>query len=89
MLNAKPSEKNGRHIHVMLNDWCYSIQAYDGAGRNVGVKELEHRLWEVVKDVQRREGQGERAKRIGALTADERTQWANVSCVCVSGSCLF
>ncbi|KAG9120383.1 hypothetical protein FRC07_004145, partial [Ceratobasidium sp. 392] len=76
MLNAKPSEKNGRHIHVMLNDWCYSIQAYDGAGRNVGVKEIEHRLWEVVKDVQRREERGERAKRIGILTADERTQWA-------------
>lgn len=78
MLNAKPSEKNGRHIHVMLNDWCYAIQAYDGAGRNVGVRELEHRLWEVVKDVQRREGQGERPKRIGILTADERTRWAKV-----------
>ncbi|KAG8764817.1 hypothetical protein FRC12_007866 [Ceratobasidium sp. 428] len=76
MLNAKPSEKNGRHIHVMLNDWCYSIQAYDGANRNVGVKEIEHRLWEVVRDVQRREERGERARRVGILTTDERTQWA-------------
>ncbi|KAG8704852.1 hypothetical protein FRC08_002011 [Ceratobasidium sp. 394] len=76
MLNAKPSEKNGRHIHVMINDWSYTIQVYDGAGRNVGVKEIERRLWEVVKDVQSREERGERAKRIGILTADERTQWA-------------
>ncbi|CAE6414425.1 unnamed protein product [Rhizoctonia solani] len=88
ILTAKPTEKNGRHIHVMLNNWCYTIQAYDGAGRNVGVKELEHRLWEVVKDVQRREAEGQlkdvqkreaegqRAKRVGILTSDERTQWA-------------
>ncbi|KAF8699128.1 Choline/Carnitine o-acyltransferase, partial [Rhizoctonia solani] len=76
MLTAKPAEKNGRHIHVMLNDWCYTIQAYDGAGRNVGVKELEHRLWEVVKDVQKREAEGQRAKRVGILTSDDRTQWA-------------
>ncbi|CAE7076446.1 unnamed protein product [Rhizoctonia solani] len=76
MLTAKPTEKNGRHIHVMLNNWCYTIQAYDGAGRNVGVKELEHRLWEVVKDVQRREAEGQRAKRVGILTSDDRTQWA-------------
>ncbi|KAG9104066.1 hypothetical protein FRC06_005766 [Ceratobasidium sp. 370] len=76
MLNAKPSEKNGRHIHVMLNDWSYSIQVYDGAGRNIGVKEIERRLWEVVKDVQSREERGERAKRVGILTADERTRWA-------------
>lgn len=76
MLNAIPPEKDGRHIHVMLNDWCYTIQAYDRAGRNVGVKELENRLWEVVKDVQRREANGERASRVGILTADERTQWA-------------
>ncbi|CAE6408771.1 unnamed protein product [Rhizoctonia solani] len=76
MLNAKPAEKNGRHIHVMLNDWCYTIQAYDGAGRNVGTKELEHRLWEVVKDVQKRESEGQRAKRVGILTSDDRTQWA-------------
>ncbi|CAE6447104.1 unnamed protein product [Rhizoctonia solani] len=76
MINAKPAEKNGRHIHVMLNDWCYTIQAYDGAGRNVGVKEIEHRLWEVVKDVQKREAEGQRAKRVGILTSDERTQWA-------------
>ncbi|KAJ1307884.1 hypothetical protein OPQ81_001963 [Rhizoctonia solani] len=76
MLNAKPVEKNGRHIHVMVNDWSYTIQAYDGAGRNVGVKELEHRLWEVVNDVQKREAEGQRAKRVGILTSDDRTQWA-------------
>ncbi|CAE6415782.1 unnamed protein product, partial [Rhizoctonia solani] len=76
IINAKPTEKNGRHIHIMLNDWCYTIQAYDGAGRNVGVKELEHRIWEVVKDVQKREAEGQRAKRVGILTSDDRTQWA-------------
>ncbi|QRV75282.1 carnitine O-acetyltransferase [Ceratobasidium sp. AG-Ba] len=76
MLNAKPSEKVGRHIHIMLNDWCYAVQVYDGAGRNVGVKEIEHRIWGVVKDIQKREERGERAKRVGILTADERTQWA-------------
>jgi hypothetical protein len=86
MLNAVPREKDGRHIHVMLNDWCYTIQVYDGAGRNIGVKELEHRLWEVVQDVQRREAQGERATRIGILTSDERTQWAKV---CSFDSCLI
>jgi carnitine O-acetyltransferase len=79
IINAKPTEKNGRHIHIMLNDWCYTIQAYDGAGRNVGVKELEHRIREVVKDVQKREAEGQRAKRIGILTSDDRTQWAKVS----------
>ncbi|QRW18264.1 carnitine O-acetyltransferase [Rhizoctonia solani] len=32
--------------------------------------------WEVVKDVQKREAEGQRAKRVGILTSDDRTQWA-------------
>ncbi|EUC56997.1 choline/carnitine O-acyltransferase [Rhizoctonia solani AG-3 Rhs1AP] len=77
MINAQPPEKNGRHIHIMLNDWCYTVQVYDGAGRNIGAKEIENRLWDVVKDVQKREAEGQRAKRVSILTSDDRTQWAN------------
>lgn len=40
---------------------------------------IEKRLRDVIRDVRRREGRGERCVPVGRMTADERDLWASVS----------
>lgn len=62
----------------MLHDWCYAIDVYDESRNRASFEEIEIRLCQVVRDVEKREAEGERAVPIGVLSADGRDRWAKV-----------
>lgn len=66
-----------RCIVVTVHNWFYLVEAFV-AHELLPVSALEQKLRAVVRDAMQRLQLGEKAPRIGALSADERDRWATV-----------
>ncbi|KAI0078804.1 acyltransferase ChoActase/COT/CPT [Panus rudis PR-1116 ss-1] len=71
-----PSDPTSRTITLIIHNWLYSVQVLDDDGNTLPPRELERRMFSVVRDVSRRLKSGGRAVPIGVLTADDRDIWA-------------
>ncbi|TFK50011.1 carnitine acetyltransferase [Heliocybe sulcata] len=65
-----------RQILVMLHDWFYSVEVVAENGSPIPVKEIEHRLRDIVRDAEGRIMNEEAAVPVGILTTDDRDEWA-------------
>lgn len=72
------SSVSKKKVMVMLHNWIYAVDVYDGRNTNIGHVEFEKRIRSVVLDVEKRMVSGERAVPIGVLTSDDRDIWAKV-----------
>ncbi|KAF4597238.1 hypothetical protein EYR40_007690 [Pleurotus pulmonarius] len=70
-----PSSAATRCIVVTVHNWFYLVEAFVDH-ELLPVSALEHKLRAVVRDAAQRLQRGEKAPRIGALSADERDKWA-------------
>ena len=75
---APPSSPHSSKIVLLIRDWMYAVDVYDGKSSNIGHQELERRLRSVVADVNKRESRGERPFAVGLLSSDGRDKWAEV-----------
>ncbi|EJD06449.1 carnitine acetyltransferase [Fomitiporia mediterranea MF3/22] len=73
--HSQPSAPSKNKVMVMLHDWIYVVDVYDGGNTNIGHIELEKRIRDIVLDADRRLASGERALPIGVLTSDNRDNW--------------
>ncbi|KDQ24753.1 hypothetical protein PLEOSDRAFT_1078778 [Pleurotus ostreatus PC15] len=70
-----PSSAATRCIVVTVHNWFYLVEAFVDR-ELLPVSALEQKLRAVVRDARQRLQRGEKAPRIGALSADERDKWA-------------
>jgi len=69
-------------VLLMIHNWCYSISVYhpptsaNSLPQLIQPREIEYQICAVVSDVEHRLANGETAVPIGALSADQRDQWA-------------
>ncbi|KAG8935954.1 hypothetical protein FRC02_005429 [Tulasnella sp. 418] len=73
---VSPKSPAARSVLIIIKDWLYSLEVYEANGSFIGVKEVEHKLWDIVRDVESREQKGETPVPVNILTADERDTWA-------------
>lgn len=76
---TKPSSTHRNKVIVLLHDWIYAIDVYDGSLHNIGHKEIERRLRNIVLDAKARSTACQTPVPISVLSSDERDVWAKVS----------
>ncbi|KAL5526743.1 hypothetical protein ACEPAF_8468 [Sanghuangporus sanghuang] len=72
---AQASSSARNKVMVMVHDWIYSIDVFDGKRGYSGHFELEKRLRNIVIDAERRLAEGEKSVSVGVLTSDDRDTW--------------
>ena len=78
------SSPHRNKVVVLLHDWIYSMDVYDGSTRNIGHREIEKRLRSIVLDVKDRVSTGEKAVPVSVLTSDDRDIWTKVRCTFIA-----
>ena len=73
-----PLSPDARSMVVLLHDFFYAVEVYDGSCEPHAPATIEQRLWSCVRDVERRLASGEQAKPVGIFTTDDRDQWTEV-----------
>ena len=87
-------------VLLMIHNWCYSISVYhpptsaNSLPQPIKPRGIESQIHAVVSDVEHRLANGETAVPIGALSADQRDQWAEArlffpSCPLLMLTCVY